>query len=122
MKLARLLSMIVVGGSLVGFSLVGCSSSDSGNGGTSGTGCHVNPGHCHDCGIASCNDKANATFGAGWQSLDFTGGACASVLSCQCACGGDFVCAAKCAQGASDACKSAASDLQTCLDNACFGC
>ena len=85
MKLARLSSMIIVGGALASLSFVGCSSSDSNNGGTSGAGCHVNPGHCHDCGIASCNDKANATFGANWQSLDFTGGACAFPRSRRCA-------------------------------------
>jgi hypothetical protein len=125
MNLARLSSKIVasiaVGGALGSLALVGCSS-DSGNGGTSGGGCHVNQGHCHDCGVASCGDKVTATFGANWQSLDFTGGACAPVASCQCHCNGDYVCAQSCADGASDACKTTANDLQKCLDAACFGC
>ena len=122
MKLARFFSMIVVGAALGSLALVGCSSDSGGDGGSSGSGCHVNSGHCHDCGVASCGDKVNATFGANWQNLDFTGGACASVMSCQCSCGSDFVCAQRCTESASDACKGAASDLQTCLDAACSGC
>jgi hypothetical protein len=113
--------MLVVGGALGAIALVGCSSNSSG--GTSGGGCHVNSGQCHDCGVASCSAKVNATFGANWQNLDFSGGACASLSSCQCNCNGDdvYVCAQKCADDASDECKTAANDLQTCLDNSCAG-
>jgi hypothetical protein len=121
MNFVRLFSMIAISGALCACPLVGCSSNNDG-GNSSGNGCHVNTGHCHDCGVASCGDKANATFGANWQNLDFSGGACASVLSCQCGCGAEPVCAAHCAESASDTCRTAASDLQKCLDNACFGC
>jgi hypothetical protein len=68
---------------------------------------------------SACGAQANAALGGGWQSSDFSGGACVSSVDCiaKCACS-DTGCVDSCDAMLSASCITAEQALGACLNDA----
>jgi hypothetical protein len=72
---------------------------------------------CNQCVESSCGSVASAAYGSGWQSSNFSGGACASYIECAsgCACSATS-CFENCAAMMTPECAAALENVSECLD------
>jgi len=78
------------------------------------------PDECDKCMTSKCDAEARAAFGNGYMSGNFTGGACADLMTCMTKCDcSDSGCQMGCAASPPEACKQAAEAMETCQSANC---